>query len=366
MCSLLQNREIPLVSGGLLSGPRLFVILLGVVVVLIIILVGIIAAEIISKVKKNRGVPESDETDENVDDEWVKDVVQEITAYEGEKAAEAVGNADKNEKTQETAAEEQNTQNNKITSRTNRHAAISLRNVTVEVSREGDDTGRVKKIFDKMTPKEQGSNKFVALENVSFDVNRGEILGIVGTDGSGKRTLLKLINGEFEPSVGDVAVNSGDVHMLTLGNRMDEEMSGRKYLYKCAEEAGYTKSYVDENYSKIVEYSELGDYIDDKTGNYSIGMISRLKIALTAADDNPGVLIIDELLSVCDMFFRKKCESRIRSIAQNGSAILIVSNVMNFVARNCTKAMWIEKGALRMVGEPEKVCSAYIHMQYPD
>lgn len=361
MYSLLQNHRIALDTAGIFSGPKLFVVLLCVVIMLIVILVGIIIAEVVSKVKKNDDGSVKKQSGDSVDDEWVKDVVQEITTYEGRKASESL-KCDSHAP----AVKNDMPEKNEPAVRTNRHAVISLRHVIVEFDRDGSEGGIVKKIIDKITIKDQSGSKFVALDDVSFDVCRGEIVGIVGTDGSGKRTLLKLINGEFDPSDGNITVNTGDVHFLSFAGGIDEEITGKKYLYKCAEEAGYTKAFIDKNYSRIVEFAELGGFMEDKVRDYSAGMISRLKFAMAAADDNPGVLIIDELLSVCDVFFRKKCESRIRQIAQNGSAVLIVSNVMNFVVRNCTKAVWIEKGMLRMNGDPEKVCSAYIHMQYPE
>ena len=357
MYGLLQKCKIQLVATGLFEGPAIFVVLLVIVLVLILVLVGIIAAEIVSKVKKTDSPSDSRNSGDSVDDEWVKDVVREITSYEGQKAEEDFEGHDRPEMTD---SESEGTENTILT---DGHALISLRHVTAEADRKSGRAGIAGKLLDRITEKNMTGKIPVVLDDVSFDVSRGETVGIIGTDGAGKKALIRLINGEVEPSGGNIIVNTGDIHILTPDFPANREITGRKYLYKCAKEEGYTKVYADLNYDRIVEFAELGGFMDEKIKNYSAGMLARLKFAVTAADDNPGILILDEFLSTCDIFCRKKCENSIRRMAQGGTAVIIVSNVMNLVAKNCTGALWIENGTLRMTGEPQKVCSAFIHMQ---
>ena len=356
----LHQNAMPLSAAGFFTSNKIMSILLAVVLVLAVILVAIIIIEVVAGKKKKK----SGGKNPGVDDEWVRDVVQEITATEEGKAAE-FAKENPSEETAKTATDEAPVRKNSKTSRTNRHSVVSMRHIIVELS-DDDESGIVKRILDKITIKDQESGRLAVLDDVSLDIAKGEIIGIVGTDGSGKSTLLKLISGDVEPTDGDITVNSGNVHFLSVEGSNDYDVTGRKYLYKCAEDIGYSKQYVDRNYDDIVRFAELREFMDEKIRNFSAGMLSRLKFAIAAVDDEPGILIIDELLSVCDVFFRKKCENKMHEMSENGTTIVIVSNVMNFVARNCTRAAWIEKGSLKMTGEPEKVCSAYIHMQYID
>ena len=345
-----MNREIIMGITGLFKGQKIYSILVGVVIVLLVILVGIIIVDIVLAVNKKK-----------------KNTDRTGTAEEGSESLESGQHsaATEDENIAAPAAESESMSNTPKHRTSNGQAhAISFKHVIYELERDGSSSGFMKKILDKITIDDQSVNKFAVIDDVSTDIDEGEIIGIVGTDGSGKSTFLKLAAGLIAPTDGTVSVNKDRIHVLTLDTCSDTEMTGKKYLYKCAEEAGYSKAYVDSNYDRIVKYAELSEFMDDKIDNFSIGMISRLKFALIAADDDPGIVMLDEILSVCDMFYRKKCEGRLRQMAQNGAVVIVVSNVMNFVVRNCTRALWIEKGMLRMSGEPEKVCSAYIHMQY--
>ena len=185
------------------------------------------------------------------------------------------------------------------------------------------------------------------------------MVGLIGTNGSGKSTMLKIISGALVPTKGNVIVDRGKVQLLTLGTGFDLELTGRENVYLNGAIIGYTKRYIDENYEKIVRFAELEGFMDEKVKNYSSGMVSRLGFAIATVRDTPEILILDEVLSVGDLFFRQKSEARIREMIHGGSTVLIVSHSPSVIRNNCSKAIWIEKGKLRAVGPPKEVCDAY-------
>ncbi len=198
-----------------------------------------------------------------------------------------------------------------------------------------------------------------ALKHISFDVRKGEVIGIVGTNGSGKSTLLKLIAGVLKPSEGSIEVDHKKVQLLTLGTGFDAELTARENVYLNGAIIGYSKEFIDENYENIVQFAELDGFMDEKIKNFSSGMMSRLGFAIATAGKTAEILILDEVLSVGDMFFRQKSEKRIKEMIHSGSTVLIVSHSTDTIIKNCNRAIWIEKGVLMEIGEPKKVCAAY-------
>lgn len=239
---------------------------------------------------------------------------------------------------------------------------IAVRNVTMEFRREKDESTSLKELIIRTIKKQRSYEMFRALDNVSFDIRKGEVVGIIGTNGSGKSTILKIISGALDPTEGNVYVDRGKIQLLTLGTGFDFELTGRENVYLNGAIIGYTKEYIDEKYDEIVEFAELEGFMEEKVRNYSSGMVSRLGFAIATVSDAPEILILDEVLSVGDLFFRKKSEDRIREMIHGGSTVLIVSHSTSVIKENCTKAVWLEKGILRLVGEPEEVCTAYEEM----
>ena len=198
-----------------------------------------------------------------------------------------------------------------------------------------------------------------ALDHVSFDIYRGEIVGIIGTNGSGKSTLLKIISGALNPSSGEVVVDKKKIQLLTLGAGFDMELSAKENVYLNGAIIGYTKEFIDLHYDEIVSFAELDGFMDEKVKNFSSGMVSRLGFAIATVGDAAEILILDEVLSVGDELFRKKSLSRVQELIHGGSTVLMVSHGIGTILKNCTKVVWIEKGKLQMVGNPDIVCAAY-------
>lgn len=242
-------------------------------------------------------------------------------------------------------------------------AQIIVKDVTMRFRRAKDEATSLKELMVRRLRGEQRYEWFTALDGVSFRVDRGEVAGIIGTNGSGKSTLLKIISGALIPTSGEVQVDRSKVQLLTLGTGFDPELTGRENVYLNGAIIGYTKRYIDEKYDQIVAFAELEGFMEEKVRNYSSGMVSRLGFAIATVRDTPEILILDEVLSVGDLFFRKKSEARIREMIHGGSTVLIVSHSTSVIRGNCSKAIWIEKGKLRAMGDPKSVCDAYEGMK---
>lgn len=239
---------------------------------------------------------------------------------------------------------------------------IAVNHVTMQFKREKDEATSLKELLVRTLKGQRNVEKFNALDDISFTVKKGEVVGIIGTNGSGKSTILKIISGVLEPTKGNVDVDKKKIQLLTLGTGFDFELTGRENVYLNGAVIGYTKEYIDEKYDEIVKFAELEGFMEEKVRNYSSGMVSRLGFAIATIRDTPEILILDEVLSVGDMFFRKKSEARIKEMMHGGSTVLIVSHSTSVIRNNCTKAVWIEKGIMRAIGDPKDVCAAYEKM----
>lgn len=244
----------------------------------------------------------------------------------------------------------------------NREIEIAVKHVTMEFKKEKDESSSIKELAVRTLKGQRHVEKFKALDDVSFTVKKGEVVGIIGTNGSGKSTILKIISGVLTPTKGSVEVDKSKIQLLTLGTGFDFELTGRENVYLNGAVIGYTKEFIDEKYDEIVKFAELEGFMEEKVRNYSSGMVSRLGFAIATVRDTPEILILDEVLSVGDMFFRKKSERRIKEMMQGGSTVLIVSHSPSVIKANCSKAVWIEKGVLKAVGRAEDVCRAYEKM----
>lgn len=236
---------------------------------------------------------------------------------------------------------------------------IRVNDVTMKFRIATGSTSGLKDFLIQKLKKQISTKELVALDHVSFDVFKGEVVGIIGTNGSGKSTLLKIVSGALKPSEGKVTVDRRKVQLLSLGVGFDTELSARENVYLNGAIIGYSREFIDRNYEKIVAFSELEGFMDEKVKNFSSGMVSRLAFSIATVGDAAEILILDEVLSVGDEFFRKKSLARVKEMIHGGSTVLMVSHGMGTILENCTKVVWIEKGKLQMVGDARTVCSAY-------
>lgn len=239
---------------------------------------------------------------------------------------------------------------------------ISVENVSKLFRINDNEVSGIKEYIIDLLCGKNNYHMLKALNKVSFDIKRGEVIGVIGTNGSGKSTLLKIISGAMPPTMGRVTVERSRVQLLTLGTGFDSELTGRENVYLNGAIIGYSKAFLDEKYNDIVTFAQLEGFMEEKIKNYSSGMVSRLGFAIATAGETAEILILDEVLSVGDMFFRKKSEKRIQELIHSGSTVIIVSHSIDVIQKNCTKAIWLEKGVIREIGEPRKVCEAYRRM----
>ncbi len=220
----------------------------------------------------------------------------------------------------------------------------------------------LKEYFIKIARHELMFREFKALNDISFTVNRGDVYGIVGTNGSGKSTLLKIIAGVLEPSKGSCKVNGTIAPLIELGAGFDYELTARENTYLNGSLLGYSKQFIDDNFDAIIDFAEIRDFVDMPLKNYSSGMVARIAFAI-ATITVPDILIVDEALSVGDFRFQEKCTQRINDLVHNhGTTLLFVSHSIDQVENLCEKALWIEKGNMRMNGDVREVCEAYRSM----
>ncbi|WP_022760727.1 ABC transporter ATP-binding protein [Butyrivibrio sp. AD3002] len=236
---------------------------------------------------------------------------------------------------------------------------IQVKNLTMKYKISTSNVSGLKEYLIKTIKKEISYRKLLALNDVSFDIYKGEVVGIIGTNGSGKSTLFKLIAGAINPTEGEIIVDRKHLQMLTLGTGFDLELSGRENVYLNGAIIGYSKEFIDEHYDDIVRFAELEDFMEEKVKNYSSGMVSRLGFAIATVGDAADILLLDEVLSVGDEFFREKSLKRIKEMIHGGSTVLLISHGMDTIRENCDRVIWIEKGKKIMDGNTEDVCFQY-------
>lgn len=200
--------------------------------------------------------------------------------------------------------------------------------------------------------------EFTALEDVSFTVEQGETLGLVGRNGAGKSTLLKVISGILKPTEGTVKVTGNVVPMLELGSGFDFDLTGRENIFLNGAILGYSEEFLKEKYQEIVDFSELGEFINVPIRNYSSGMLARLAFSI-ATVVKPDILIVDEILSVGDAQFQEKSRHRMMELMGGGTTVLFVSHNIEQIREMCNRVIWLEHGQMMMLGKADEVCDAY-------
>lgn len=238
-------------------------------------------------------------------------------------------------------------------------AAIRVRDVSKVFALSDHGGGPVSLVKALQTGKREVTTRHVqALDSISFEVGEGERVGIIGRNGAGKTTLLSIIAGLTEPSSGRVEVE-GDLHaMLTIGTVLREDMTGRDNIFLDAAVHGRNRQQVDQIAGEMIEFAELGEFIDRPVRTYSSGMKARLAFAM-GAFISPDILVIDETLSVGDAFFAEKATRRMREVAASGRIVLVVSHGLGSIVEMCSRCLWIDNGRLVMDGQPQVVTKAY-------
>lgn len=236
--------------------------------------------------------------------------------------------------------------------------AISLKNVNMTFNLNKEKVDNLKEFFIKLVTRKLEYKKFYALQDINIEVKKGEHLAILGLNGAGKSTLLKTIVGVYKPTSGTVEKSGVIAPLLELGAGFDPNYSGKENIYLYGAILGYDRKYIDSKYDEIVEFSELGHFIDVPIKNYSSGMKARLGFSIATAVD-PDVLILDEVLSVGDAGFRKKSLAKVQSMFDSGVTVLFVSHSIDQVKAICDKAILLEKGRIIAQGSTDDVVPIY-------
>lgn len=200
--------------------------------------------------------------------------------------------------------------------------------------------------------------EFTALEHVSFTVKKGETLGLIGRNGAGKSTMLKVISGILKPTEGNVTCHGNVVPMLELGSGFDMDLTGKENIFLNGAILGYSEEFLKAKYDEIVEFSELGQFIEVPIRNYSSGMLARLAFSI-ATVVQPEILIVDEILAVGDAQFQEKSKRRMMELMGGGTTVLFVSHSIEQVREMCGRVVWLEQGRMKAMGTAEDVCQAY-------
>lgn len=235
---------------------------------------------------------------------------------------------------------------------------IVVDNVTMRFNLAEEKTDSIKEYCMKLLKGKLHYNDFYALKNVSFTIERGDSVALIGKNGSGKSTLLKILAGVMYPTAGGISVRGTIAPLIELGAGFDPELTARENIYLNGAILGFDRSFMDQHFDKIVEFSELQDFINVPLKNYSSGMIARLGFAI-ATIIKADILIVDEVLAVGDFRFQEKCKQKIAELLSGGTTLLFVSHSAEQVKQLCKKAVWLDHGNMMAYGDTEEVYRMY-------
>lgn len=213
-------------------------------------------------------------------------------------------------------------------------------------------------LFNKEKRKNKKKNEFWALKDVDFKVNKGEVVGFIGSNGAGKSTLLKVVAGVMKPTKGSVKVYGNICPMIELGAGFDPQLTARENIYLNGAIMGYSKELIDSKFNDIVEFSELEQFLDVPVQNFSSGMVARLAFSIATIVE-PEILIVDEILSVGDIAFQAKSEAKMLNMINSGTTVLYVSHSIESIEKICSKAVWLDHGHVRKIGNVKEICRLY-------
>ena len=237
-------------------------------------------------------------------------------------------------------------------------AAVAAEQVGVRFRMAKDRAGTLKEFAVRLLSGKLKYQELEALRGVTFQIQKGDVLGIIGHNGAGKSTLLKVISGIMKPSSGSVSVQGSIVPMLELGSGFDFEMTGRENVFLNGAILGYTEPFLREQYGEIVDFSGLGAVMDAPLRTYSSGMVMRLAFSIASAV-YPEILIVDEILAVGDADFQEKSRNRMMQMMGGGTTVLFVSHDLDQVRQMCSKVLWLEHGTMIAFGKTKEICDRY-------
>ena len=239
-------------------------------------------------------------------------------------------------------------------------ATVKVDNVSMMFNLSSEKVDSIKEYLIKMFKKEIHFQEFWALNDVSFELERGDSLGIIGLNGSGKSTLLKIISGILKPTKGKVTTVGSIAPLIELGAGFDPDLSARENIYLNGAILGYSREYMNSKFDEIIKFAELEDFVDSAIKNFSSGMVARLGFAI-ATMNIPDILIIDEILSVGDYKFQQKSFQRMQQMMNSGATVVFVSHSVEQVKEVCKKALWLDRGNVVKFGDAKEICEEYMN-----
>lgn len=241
---------------------------------------------------------------------------------------------------------------------------ISVKNVSMKfdlgIERENSFKNKFISIFDKKRRRKK--DYFWALSDVSFDVKKGEVIGLIGSNGAGKSTMLKVVSGVMKPTKGKVEVNGMIAPMIELGAGFDSELTARENIFLNGAVLGFSENFLKEKFDEIVEFSELKDFLDVPIKNFSSGMVAKLAFSISTIVA-PDILIVDEILSVGDIKFQEKSLNKMMELIKGGTTVLYVSHSLESIRDLCDRVIWLDHGKVIKIGPSKEVCDEYFYKQ---
>ena len=235
---------------------------------------------------------------------------------------------------------------------------VRLQDISLKFNIDVNRATSLKEFCVRFLKRDLRRDEFWALKHISFEVKKGDVIGIIGHNGAGKSTLLKVISGIMKPTEGIVETNGNIVPMLELGSGFDMELTGRENIFLNGAILGYSEAFLKDKCQEIIDFSELGSFIEAPIRTYSSGMLARLAFSVACVVE-PEILIVDEILSVGDADFQEKCRNRMMELMTGGTTVFFVSHSLEQIREMCNKVLWLEHGEVQAFGEAEEICERY-------
>lgn len=235
---------------------------------------------------------------------------------------------------------------------------IELKDVSMRFNMSKERVDSIKEYLIRLAKRQLQFEEFYALRNINIAIKPGEVVGLIGLNGSGKSTTLKVISGILKPSSGTAEVRGTISPLIELGAGFDFDLTARENVFLNGSVLGFSKQMMTEKMDDIIDFAELRDFMDVAIKNYSSGMVARLGFSI-ATITHPDILIVDEILSVGDFLFQQKCEQRISDMMSGGTTVIIVSHSLDQIERLCNRVIWLDKGQIVMDGPTEEICEIY-------